>query len=359
MCNIFFNFIIYLKRYIYIVTIRMNLFLIPYYCAITTYEKLSPIFFPKMPNVYSGIEFKKKYGNIFYKTLKKDFTENEITYKEGINIYNKEKIYPSKFYNQGIPFFSYYKDCYYDFHSDPFICSVNILDDSLVKVKYENNFRADKIEIQNISSLHDSILFKNKTEDEYNNIVEMNGLLLKYIPDECKTEKICKTAVEKQYFYHEYSDFGDYTILQHVPDKIKTYDICKIAVTKNGNALEFVPDKFKTNELKVIAFINNNSFTQFIDKDDYALQSVPDKFKTKELCEIAVKKNGNSLKYVPNELKTNKLCEIAVTSRGTALEFVPDKFKTKKICEIAVTNDDTTYRKDQVEKLMSAMVKIA
>ena len=43
-----------------------------------------------MSNVYTGIEFKKKYGNIFYKILNNDLTHKNFTFKEGINIDTNE-----------------------------------------------------------------------------------------------------------------------------------------------------------------------------------------------------------------------------------------------------------------------------
>ena len=144
-----------------------------------------------MSNVYNGIEFKKKYGTVFYKILRKDLTHNGFTFKEGINI-DTNKFNPSGSCSEGGLYFTNYENIYDYLNYGANVCSVNILDDSLVYVE-DKKFKADKIDIQNICLISDFVLFSNKSELEYINIVNKDGFLLKYIKNQ--TKKICEAAV--------------------------------------------------------------------------------------------------------------------------------------------------------------------
>ena len=175
-----------------------------------------------MSNVYAGIEFKKKYGNIFYKILREDLTHHHFTFKEGVNIDTK-KFNPSGSCSKGGIYFANYENIcdYLDYGTN--VCSVNILDDSLVYVE-NKKFKADKIDITNICLLSDSDLFSNKTELEYINMVNKNWLLLKYIKNQ--TNKICETAVKKNGY-----------ALKFVPIEKRSKKICEAALAQNGYAL--------------------------------------------------------------------------------------------------------------------------
>ena len=267
-----------------------------------------------MSNVYIGIEFKKKYGTVFYKILREDLTHHDFTFKEGINI-DTNKFNPFGSCSKGGIYFTNYENIYDYLDYGINVCSVNILDDSLVYVE-DKKFKADKIDIQNICLISDSVLFSNKTELEYMNIVNKNGLLLKYIKNQ--TKKICKAAV-----------IQNENALQFVFTEHITEETCKIVVTQNGNALKFMPIEKKSEKICKIA----------VKQDGNALEFVPKEHKSEEICKIAVTQNGYALKYVPEELKSEEICKIAVMRTGYALTFVPNKHKSEEICKIAVTLD--------------------
>lgn len=77
--------------------------------------------------------------------------------------------------------------------------------------------------------------------------------------------------------------------------------------------------------------------------DGLALMYASKKLITHELCEVAVKQNGQALKYVPPKIFESAsedwnidLYDVAVKSNGLALEFVPDEYKTATMVDQAV-----------------------
>jgi len=128
------------------------------------------------------------------------------------------------------------------------------------------------------------------SEDNYN----FNGtmLLRDYIPEECKTEEVCKLAVSV-------SDMN----FRWMPVNLRTPEICEIAIRK-GYLKHY--------------HLDENLWTP-------------------ELCKIAIKMNGDYLKAIPNYFRTNELCETAIKNNAY-LEDVPEEYRTFEICKIALTH---------------------
>ena len=103
--------------------------------------------------------------------------------------------------------------------------------------------------------------------------------------------------------YNEYLEQvkKDGCVLEFVPDEYKTEEICKIAVQQNGYALEDVPVEYRTEEICKIA----------VQQNGYALEDVPVEYITEELCKIAIHETGWSLEYVPVEYITEELLFMA------------------------------------------------
>jgi hypothetical protein len=119
--------------------------------------------------------------------------------------------------------------------------------------------------------------------------VTNNGIALRYVPDELRSEKMCLAAVTT-YGY----------ALEYVPQKLRTERVCLAAVTQCGGALRYVPQKLRT----------------------------------ERVCLAAVTNYGGALRYVPQELRSERMCLAAVTEIRYALEYVPDELKpiiTKKL----------------------------
>lgn len=149
----------------------------------------------------------------------------------------------------------------------------------------------------------------------------------------------------------------DGNCLNEVPEEFRTEEICRIALQNRGEALAFVPKELKTKEMCMIAFENSA----------WAIRYFPKEFLTEEIFREAVKKgntrniiredvdpedeeeiddeeydddyDGDVIQFIPEKYLTEEMCLTAVQRKGKALEFVPKKFKTKRVCIAAVKND--------------------
>eukprot|EP01088_Endostelium_zonatum_P014317 TRINITY_DN3098_c0_g1_i2.p1 TRINITY_DN3098_c0_g1~~TRINITY_DN3098_c0_g1_i2.p1 ORF type:complete len:424 (+),score=52.19 TRINITY_DN3098_c0_g1_i2:137-1408(+) len=154
------------------------------------------------------------------------------------------------------------------------------------------------------------------------NLKSQGGSLLRFVPGQCRTEELCKTAVK-------YCGLA----LQHVPTYLITEDLCKVAVG-NARALQFVPQQMRNEEIYKIAVAHSA----------YELELIPDSLKTEEICKLAVQRYGYALKFVPERQRTEEMCTIAVKSYANALQFVPSELKTEDLCKMAVANSGLALR---------------
>jgi hypothetical protein len=154
-----------------------------------------------------------------------------------------------------------------------------------------------------------------RTEELCKLSVQKNGWTLRFVPEKYKTPELCETAIKQ-----------NGSVLMDVPDELRTKELCLTAIQNNGDAFEFIPNKYITKEICEIA----------VKQYGNSLWYVPDKYKTKELYELAVQQDGNIVNYVPEEYRTKELYEMAVQQNGNALDCVPEQYKTKEMCELAI-----------------------
>ena len=216
-----------------------------------------------------------------------------------------------------------------------------------IRFDNENIITEIKKNTNNIAYIPDKV----KDIDMCISAVKKDGMALKYVPKKMKTENICKLAVQ-------HSSFA----LEYVPDKLKDQDMCAMAVSKNSFALEYVPEHLKTDSLCAIA----------VRQSGYTLRNVPINCTVTnrqqyimderyfDICILAMKNNGESLRYFPfesfyvrksyepnmdineiilNEKRIKKICMTAIVNNGYAIKYVPDKFKTIDMCYMVYKND--------------------
>jgi Domain of unknown function (DUF4116) len=196
--------------------------------------------------------------------------------------------------------------------------------------------------------------------------IQQNGHLLGYVPEEYRNPKLCSMAVQKNGLAIHYILKTQRTLelckfavhqngnaLEYVPKPYKTPTLCQLAVQQDGLALYYVPKKYKTLELCSLAVQQNGLALQFVPKkfknltlyylavqqEGEALGDVPEKDRSFELCRLAVKQNGYSLRDIPKKNKTHDLCHLAVQRHGLALQYVPEEFKTLELCRLSVVQD--------------------
>ena len=129
-----------------------------------------------------------------------------------------------------------------------------------------------------------------------------------------------------------------------IPDQHKTEELCKLAFSKNSNALFEIPEEIKLKYPKWSEIA--------VSQEGIALKTVPDQLKTKEICKLAVLNDGRALAYVPNviKLKHLELNKIAVSQNGMALYFVPIEVRTEELCILALQNADSFDSKQYILK---------
>jgi len=107
--------------------------------------------------------------------------------------------------------------------------------------------------------------------------VQMNGLVLLFVPEEMRTFEICLAAVQKN---------GH--ALEFVPEEMRTFEICLAAVQQNGNTLQYVPEEKMTPEI-ILAAVQNYG---------WALEYVPEYFQSDEIIQAALLQNPYSVNYI-------------------------------------------------------------
>lgn len=150
-------------------------------------------------------------------------------------------------------------------------------------------------------------------------MVQNDGLKIKYIKDDYKEKEICIAAVKENVLAFKY-----------IPDSKLSYDICLEAVKKDGIILYHIPSKY----------IDYNLCLEAVKSNGAAYYYVPDVHRKNELKMEALKENGMVLRYMRNNITEDMVIE-AVSNRGTALEYVSDIYRTKEICLIAYKQDNS------------------
>lgn len=150
-------------------------------------------------------------------------------------------------------------------------------------------------------------------------MVQNDGLKIKYIKDDYKEKEICIAAVKENVLAFKY-----------IPDSKLSYDICLEAVKNDGIILYHIPSKY----------IDYNLCLEAVKTNGAAYYYVPDGYRKDELKTEALKENGMALRYMRNNV-TEDMILIAVSNRGTALEYVSDAYRTKEVCLIAYKQDNS------------------
>lgn len=90
-------------------------------------------------------------------------------------------------------------------------------------------------------------------------------------------------------------------VLFFIPDEYKTEELCKLAVAKNPSAIKFVPEKYLTDDVLQTA----------IKHDASIIKLIPNDLKTPDFYNMAFKTNINCKQYIPDECLTPEIKEIS------------------------------------------------
>lgn len=101
--------------------------------------------------------------------------------------------------------------------------------------------------------------------------------------------------------------------LQYVPEDCKTEELCRATVKEHGSAILFVPEKLRQ-ELYVLAI-----------KSGEGLSNIPKEDRTEKICAIAVETNPEMFKAVPEEFKSYSMCLKVVEQDAELMANIPEE----------------------------------
>lgn len=291
-----------------------------------------------------GREFKQLYETQFYKVLDENFVHHNHVYIDGLNV-DENKFNPSENCTAGGLYFTEKNKLGYWLKHKPNLKSiipVEIPDDADIYIE-KNKFKANKF----ILHMNKGFLIPEfplwKSAEFCNKVVQQNGLLIQYVPDELQTFELSKLAVKQNGL-----------ALKYIKIEFCTNELFELAVTNTGQALKFIPEILQTSEIIYRALYN----------DSFAIIYV--KKQTIEHGIIAIRQNPFLFKYLDKNCQCSETCELAVKYDGLMIINVDEKFLTEEICIVAIENNIqasqyikkeywtenlTKFYKEQVNKL--------
>ena len=165
-----------------------------------------------------------------------------------------------------------------------------------------------------------------KTEKLCRIAVKKSGDALAYVPENLKTAALCEMALNNSPYalLHIPCKFLNNKLfkiaiigrngqsrgymLKYIPDEFKTQELCDLAIQSMVGAIKYVPFQYMTNDMcKTV--VTRFSYTHYLDHNGTLcgggygrlLQYIPAEKQTFEICDIAVKDDKDNIKYVKNK----------------------------------------------------------
>jgi hypothetical protein len=182
--------------------------------------------------------------------------------------------------------------------------------------------------------LNDCLCCGNKTTNKYiyinyvEKVVKVSTQRFEEWKEKCVCDDCVKKCVEKCVWYKLLLKLGDCELHHVLPDEYKTEEICKIAINTYGCDIQYVPEQFMTEEMCTLA----------VTEDCHAIKYIPELFKTEKLCKLAVTNDCWLIHHIPILHMTPEMCEIAVYEDPRVIQTIPDILKTEEMCKRAAIN---------------------
>lgn len=180
----------------------------------------------------------------------------------------------------------------------------------------------------------------NPTEEMCYLSLKDNALNIAHI-DNPTDEMYLLAAAQNPYYYQKIKDKSiiddKICLIRTNPESIADmpdapYEYYVEAVKKSWKCMKYMPEKYQTEEFCIPIVTNNPEVMEFIINQ------------TPLLCDIAVSKNGLSLKHIHFNNITETLCYSAVLSVAIALEFVPEEFQTELVIYTALNKNVNCFK---------------
>lgn len=146
-------------------------------------------------------------------------------------------------------------------------------------------------------------------------------LALKFVPEQYRTEEICRSAMSQCALSTH--------VVEYIPTQILTAEFVDNAIRDNPYLIGSFPAELLTRETAIELAL----------KDASIIKKIPSRIKDVNFFEAVVLENGMYLRFVPRELITRAICESAVRSKPTAIKYVPENIIDAMLCKLAVSVD--------------------
>jgi len=190
--------------------------------------------------------------------------------------------------------------------------------------------------------LVDDKLYKNP--DFLSTIVDHKPFVLRHVPQEFISEKLCIQAVLK-----------DARVLQYVPQELLTREFYQQLFSYRDFHSNKVPKSCMTKEFFAVAvprgfkipteLRNAELYKYLLDQKLISLYGVHSNFRTEIICEEAVLSDPKDLEHVPEKFRSERLCIQAVLKDATVLQYVPQELLTREFYQQLFSDRDFDFNK--------------
>jgi hypothetical protein len=134
---------------------------------------------------------------------------------------------------------------------------------------------------------------------------EMERIVAEKCPQHLNSVNV-KTSLNDIAELYEIAVKASCMALKYIPDRCKTAKLCKLAMLIDSNVVRFVPKEMLESmpELCMMAVRGTVGM----------LNMIPPSMRTLEICEIAVTADYRDLAHVPDRMLCDKLCDISIIS---------------------------------------------
>jgi putative glutamine amidotransferase len=157
--------------------------------------------------------------------------------------------------------------------------------------------------------------------------VKENYKALVHVPNELKTKEIYIEAMKSSY------DRADREVWNLIPENLRKDDeVCRVAIEQGYPVKTVLPGPSWQNA-------SDNMYITAIKVNPDNYKILPAVKKTDEAFNIIAIRNGVLLTSIPMANRTEAVCREAVKLSGMSLTAVPSQFQTKEICMLAAASN--------------------
>lgn len=152
--------------------------------------------------------------------------------------------------------------------------------------------------------------------------IKQNGFALEYVPDKFKTNDLCVNAVLQVANNYEKVRSHVKNVFELVPSMYLSKKLYQIAIKRNGIMLQYVPDNKKDDKMCVLALTNNSSAFEYVPTklqtkqmcvdavklNPLMLQFVCSKYKSITLCNTAIELDWRAFAFTKPRIYTKENC---------------------------------------------------